>query len=697
MLVAFCATGFLHAYGKGVAADLLSPEQIYQQQCQKKQGTIDSLEKKLKGNITLEERARLLTQLASTSLNMPQEEKFVHRRLKVATALNDERAIKDCYLTLCRICNDKENLKGVKYWVNQMRKYSTSDYDSCMVIAQSYEISATYINDDVRGAWNLLQTLRKKVSDANSAFGKAVCSLLEAQIYSFVGNDEMAAKLVDDFLPVLSQSDDLSMVNTAFDAAALYCLVVGEVDTVLVRLGQWEKIMNNDKRASKEIRDEARWSIQLNHSMCGVFKDDWQKLRNSLRNIWDCGYVPTKNVLVQYVIMRCTINMLDGDVKRMEKDVAFLLSRKDHYHHQYLYMLARVYDENGRTKEGAQTLRKSVDVLRENFNKNLMREMDQYGQLSKQFSEETQMDDERLRDAKTLHVVLILILIESVMAIIFLVVILYRNKRKNKRLQALNADLQQKRKEVEQLNAHLVEAISEESQSNRKKNEFIANISHEIRTPLNAIVGFSEMLTAALDGDENSENLEYTSLIRTNSDLMPKLVDDIINKQSETGSDINLERVDVVPLCHQVQLSLSALLKDGVEMKFYCDEETVMLDTDRFRLQQLLTNLIGNAVKFTEKGYVLLSITADDQTVTFAVEDTGIGIEPGKEDTIFEKFERVESNVQGSGLGLYICKSISRHLGGNLYVDKTYHEGARFVFKHPMDLKAVFEGKEVTE
>ena len=150
----------------------------------------------------------------------------------------------------------------------------------------------------------------------------------------------------------------------------------------------------------------------------------------------------------------------------------------------------------------------------------------------------------------------------------------------------------------------------------------------------------------------------------------------------------------MVEVAEKVLYSTEALVHEGVKVVFECHEKSIDIYTDRFRLQQLLTNLLGNAAKFTKQGSITLSINLDSNFVTFSVTDTGCGIKPGKEDSIFGQFEKADEASQGSGLGLYISRTISRTLLGELFVDKTYTNGARFVFQHPTNLEQQIERKE---
>ena len=226
-------------------------------------------------------------------------------------------------------------------------------------------------------------------------------------------------------------------------------------------------------------------------------------------------------------------------------------------------------------------------------------------------------------------------------------------------------------------------AIAEEEESNRKKNEFMANISHEIRTPLNAIVGFSEILSTSIIGKDEFDNREFTELIRSNSDLMLKLVNQIIDTPNDTASEVNLEKTNVVEVAEKVLYSTEALVKEGVKVVFNCPQKQIEIFTDRFRLQQLLTNLLGNAAKFTNEGSITLSINLNDVFVTFAVTDTGCGIPETDLPHIFEPFFTTKKAGAGTGLGLAIAAQVAEDHHGTIQASSKVGEGTAFTVALP--------------
>lgn len=237
----------------------------------------------------------------------------------------------------------------------------------------------------------------------------------------------------------------------------------------------------------------------------------------------------------------------------------------------------------------------------------------------------------------------------------------------------------------------LVAAKERAEESDRLKSAFLANMSHEIRTPLNAIVGFSNVLVSSDCTLE--EQQEFVEVIRINSDLLLRLINDILDiSRLETGKlKFTYENCDVIGLCQRVLATTSYSKKEGVEYIFQPFAEEYELETDVQRLQQVLINLLSNANKFTGQGHIILDVREDEKKefLIFSVSDTGCGIPLDKQQKVFERFEKLDEYVQGTGLGLAICKITVGILGGEIWIDKDYQEGARFVFTHPVKRKEI--------
>lgn len=240
------------------------------------------------------------------------------------------------------------------------------------------------------------------------------------------------------------------------------------------------------------------------------------------------------------------------------------------------------------------------------------------------------------------------------------------------------------------------EAMKEKAvQAIQRKNMFLSNMSHEVRTPLNAIVGFSAVLTDEDESFDDESRREFSEIIKVNSFQLLKLINDILDFSDFENDNItfNIRTHDAVKLCNEVVETVMASRKLEVEMRFDTDLSILMLDTDDARLRQVLINLLVNAAKFTEQGSIVLELKmVDAGTALFSVTDTGCGIPPEKQHLIFERFEKLNDFVQGSGLGLSICQLIVKYMNGKLWVDSGYTRGARFCFTHPLKYNPALHG-----
>lgn len=234
----------------------------------------------------------------------------------------------------------------------------------------------------------------------------------------------------------------------------------------------------------------------------------------------------------------------------------------------------------------------------------------------------------------------------------------------------------------------LIAARKKAEESDKLKMAFLANMSHEIRTPLNAIVGFSDVICNTYNELSKEERDEFIRLIGINSEQLVSLIDDILDLSKIESNSINF---------HYSNCSLKTLFKDiekeqtvksipDIEIKAILPETDHCLITDYKRLKQVICNLLNNAQKFTEKGYIHFGYTNDKENpnlIHLFVEDTGIGIPEECQQEIFDRFFKVNSFKQGTGLGLPICKTIIEHLQGAISVKSQLGKGSRFTVSLP--------------
>ena len=244
----------------------------------------------------------------------------------------------------------------------------------------------------------------------------------------------------------------------------------------------------------------------------------------------------------------------------------------------------------------------------------------------------------------------------------------------------INFDITQL-KETEQM---LIKAKEKAEEADRLKSAFLANMSHEIRTPLNAIVGFSSMLEEAEDQEEKHQ---YITIIEDNNKLLLQLISDILDlsKIEAETFDIIPERVNAKQLCNDLFQAMQMKTSPQVELRLKDNLPELTFTSDKNRLYQVLLNFVTNALKFTSEGNITIDYQIDGNEVKFSVQDTGMGIEPEKQEAIFTRFVKLNSFIPGTGLGLPICQSIVTQLGGKIGVESEPGRGSCFWFTHPIN------------
>lgn len=219
--------------------------------------------------------------------------------------------------------------------------------------------------------------------------------------------------------------------------------------------------------------------------------------------------------------------------------------------------------------------------------------------------------------------------------------------------------------------------------ADRMKSAFLANMNHEIRTPLNAIVGFSQVIVE----EELVENRrEFADIIQNNNDLLQRLIADVldISKIDSNSMSLIYSQQDVPLLMREVYNMIYLRMPQGVEL-ILDPCKPFVFDTDRNRLVQILTNILTNAIKHTEKGYVRFGFKTDVNGILFYVEDTGEGIPEEALESIFDRFVQLENGKKGVGLGLAICKGLVTKMGGRIWATSVYKRGSTFYILLPKE------------
>lgn len=348
-----------------------------------------------------------------------------------------------------------------------------------------------------------------------------------------------------------------------------------------------------------------------------------------------------------------------------------------------------------------------VDGLKEyrvlNENNKLRRDPEEYSDLQFVFEtnslslERSQMEVERQESVRRMErqsrrserVILSAVCVVTlilVLVIIFMWRTSRRMKQLNRRRAKDNAALIEERDTLRRTQQDLLRASENAREADRQREEFVSNVSNEIKSPVTAIVEYSQLIVDCIDDDKHSYLDRFALVVKLNAELLMALVNDVLDVASHDKGTLKMEKrpIGVNAICTVAVDTVKDRLQPGVTLiNEVSSQPDVMVDTDAKRVAQVLTNLLGNAAKFTEEGTITLagSLSADGTKYTFTVTDTGIGIPEGKEEEIFERFKKLSKYSQGVGLGLHVSRMIAELLGGTVKVDRSYEaHGARFIF-----------------
>ena len=238
--------------------------------------------------------------------------------------------------------------------------------------------------------------------------------------------------------------------------------------------------------------------------------------------------------------------------------------------------------------------------------------------------------------------------------------------------------------QLELMRRELIESKEKAETSDKLKSAFLANMSHEIRTPLNAIVGFSRIIS---ESDNAEERREYYEIVDANNERLLQLINEILDlSKIESGIvEFTYGPVRLHTLCKEIHDAHVFRCPQGVELRFDSPDEALSIHSDKNRIFQVFSNLIGNAFKFTTEGSVSYGYKQEGERVVFYVKDTGLGIEPEKLGKVFQRFAKLNNFAQGTGLGLSICKTIIEQLGGEIAVSSEVGTGTTFTFWLPLE------------
>lgn len=301
------------------------------------------------------------------------------------------------------------------------------------------------------------------------------------------------------------------------------------------------------------------------------------------------------------------------------------------------------------------------------------------------------LQEQKLQSHRRIIISGLIVLLLLAALSLWILVLWRRSRRLNDNLMASNLTLTEDRDTLKRTQRDLMRATESARQAEKSREDFINNVSHELLVPVNAITEYSRLIVDCIDDDRSRYLAKYARVVSINNELLTALVNDLLTAASYDRSQIKIDPkpVDPYALAGAALDTVRSRLNPGVELINEIPRTPqVLINVDAKRVVQVLVNLLANSTKFTHEGSIKLSgkMNAEGTSYAFAVTDTGIGIKAGKEEVIFGRFEKLDRQSQGIGLGLSIARLIAGLMGGDVRVDTSYRSsGSRFIFMIPIN------------
>ncbi|MEG1749294.1 MAG: HAMP domain-containing sensor histidine kinase [Tannerellaceae bacterium] len=636
------------------------------------------------------EQIRILNELIALHWQTPEEVPLQLQRLKVANRLDSIRIMYDSMASLSRYYYNEIENDSLRLWAKRLEELAQSRHESPdeLFRAGSYVCMAYLWSGDYELAMNEAIRQLDLSEKTSQKYGMMRVHEFFGVFYQVINHDSVAVASFRKGLALLQKNkEDLPYEMQYISYMVISVLHMNYYDEAEVLLDRYNYLLNALESECNE--KGSLYPIQRNRCLLNSFWADLYIRKGEL-------------VKAKHYLDRAS-TFLDESLDDYMKHTL--------YHTQAIYydnignqqLCLEAIDRSLRMQRTPEMLKMKVDVLRA---------LGEYGEAEIVYEElltenETSAikafdrqihqlrllndlsdNEQNLRELElqTQQIAVKQSLIWGFMSVsLFLVVLLYVLCFYYRKVSGLKNKLLDEKTSLEK-SEKLLRVMTEAAElADQKKTAFIANISHEVRTPLNAIVGFSDLL---LDKSLSEEKNTFAAVIKQNSELLMNLVNDVLDL-SRIESEyfrLNIEPHDLVECCRNAIAGMEHKVRKGVMLTFISSVSSYQVNTDAFQLQQLLLKLLSNAAKFTTKGEITLSFEVKEVEgeAVFAVSDTGCGIPPDMQNDIFERFEKVNTFVQGTGLGLPICQMIARLFGGSICLDTSYMKGARFVFTYPL-------------
>lgn len=649
----------------------------------------DSLLRVLGSTKNTDERISLLFQLANINWQTPKEVVYLEEIVETAEKLDSTNNLYTAVSSLGRYYCNSGQLDSLSYWdafVDSVSK-AHKEVPEALFEFRNYTCRYHLIHEDYELAMNEAVRLQILSQKENNKQGMVASCENLGLIYLVIGRDSDAIVAFEKGMEVLKELDNQPDYEIQIMSYMLMSyLKLGQLDKAKKSLDYFDAVLRKMEQIPRFQNTYAfrrkRCLMYSFYIELYVAQKDADKASEAVSNASSCMKEDIgADVSSVYNQAMARYYYFTGDYKQALISVDKVLALRNMI--DPLKIKVEILKKMGHKDEALKVSKQTLDLVEHQNIKAFNRQLNQLRTLHTLNEKEKQVRELEFQKVqlnskqKQLIGVLILLLI--------LLVLLYLLFRYANRTRRLKNALQKEQISLLESSEHLRVAKEKAEEADRMKSSFLANISHEIRTPLNAIVGFSQLL-----GDASEEEREeFIKIIGNNTELLLSLVNDVLDLSRLEADSFSLviKESNIQDCCRNALDSIKHRVEEGVKLTFTCPDEPLCINTDPLRLQQLLVNLLTNAAKFTAAGEINLNFSIDTtkKEIVFSVTDTGIGIPLDKQNSIFNRFEKVDDFKQGTGLGLSICRVIAGRLGGTIRVDSSYTDGARFVFVMPYD------------
>ena len=618
-------------------------------------------------------RLKTLHQIILTSQDTPLALKYAQQLYKEAKLQNNKLYICDgaYFQTLYYYNNDGEQ-DSISKWVNLLKPIAQSiQYWKVYFNSQKLLINTYVYNNQYEYAFNEASKMLEKAQSIKSVTGEASAYQCLANIYHETNrrkDEEKVLRKLYELFPQIThpgtQINILSQLITFSKQTKCYT----DLETFLDKSKEvLDKMVHNNPAILKSISNQYLY-VEIYYTYLYLETGNQKLAKEHYKK---CSAYITPNSFLPYLVLYRNMAM-EYHLTLKEYDTALAIADS-----AIRFVQENDFDISDYAKETG-------------YKADILKEMERYTEALPLYEEIIQIEDsisdaisnqqlEEIKESYHLSQLIleqgqlkgyIQIIILVAVAVILMLYIMYTIR------------INRIRKELKSSERQTKEATRKTEEANEQKNRFLANMSHEIRTPLNAIVGFSRIIAESTDAEERKS---FYDIVEANNERLLQLINEILDlSKIEAGIvEFTITPVRLHSLCREIYDALKFRCPQGVKLIYEPSDEEITIEGDKNRIFQVISNLIGNAFKFTTQGKVSYGYRRKGDGIEFHVSDTGIGIEAGKLDKVFERFVKMNSFAQGTGLGLSICKTIIERLGGTISASSEMGKGTTFTFTLP--------------